>query len=148
MDPIAQVIKVAGSDALNEMNRPRRETKASKLHPFLVGTVEELDDLREGINPPEDGGIEIITQAQAFDVAAWLAENAPKKKVSWPKTPSSQNNTFVSLIDLTTGKLKPEVNIILVEANRSRDVFARLGYGIGMTAPHRTSTSRCIVTGP
>ena len=129
MDPIKQVIKVAGKDALAELNRLRKEAGVSKLHPFLVGTDKELDQLRAMINPPSDGGAEILANAEVFDVEKWLAEKAPKSKVTWPKKPVSQNNTFLSMYDLSTRQLKPEINIILVEAAKPWEVFATLGYG-------------------
>lgn len=129
MDSIAQIIKVPGKESLNELNRLRKESKASGLHPFIVGTDRELEELRAVINPPPDGGVEILAQAEAFDAATWLAENSPKAKISWPRKAATQNNTFLSLYDLSTKQLKPEVNLVLIKAARPSEVFAVLGYG-------------------
>ena len=129
MDPITHVVKVAGKDALTELQKYRADFNNSTLFPFLVGTDEELETLREYLSPPEDGGAALIAEAETVDVVEWLKSKAPKSKSAWPKKPIPPIAAPLSLYDVLSNIIKPEVNIALVQVKNSWEVFAKLGYG-------------------
>ncbi len=129
MDPIVRVIKVAGKDALTALQKYRAEFERNSLYPLLVGTDEELETLREYLSPPEDGGAAYIAEAANVDVAEWLKSKAPQSKSTWPKQPIPPIAAPLSLYDVLSNTLKPEINIAFVQANHPWEVFAKLGYG-------------------
>jgi len=129
MDPIAKVIKVAGKDALTELQKYRKDFDHTQLYPFIVGTDDELATFREYLSPPEDGGAAYIAEAATINAAEWLKSKAPKSRTAWPKKPIQPITAFSSLYDVLSNVLKPEVNIAFVQVQNSWEVFAKLGYG-------------------
>jgi len=125
-----KIVKVSGDQALQELERYRSESSRTKLYPFLIGSDEEVEQLKDSLEPPKDGGESILRQALEFDIVSWLSEKQPKKKAAWPKKPLSPSTGIASLYDILTGQPKPEINIGLVEVNNNDwEVFARIGYG-------------------
>jgi len=129
MDPIVQVVKVAGKDALTELQKYRKDFDNTKRFPFIVGTDEELETLREYLSPPEDGGAAYLEEAAQVDIVEWLKSKAPKSRSSWPKSPLPPVKTPSTLYDVLTNHLKPEINIAFVQVEHAWEVFAKLGYG-------------------
>ena len=123
------IIKVPGETALDELKRLRSEMRTTKRYPFIIGTDAEVSELQEMIEPPADGGEQIMRQALEFDIGSWLEEHRSKKKAGWPKKGAPPLTGILSLNDPLTQQRKPEINIGLIETNSDWEIFARLGYG-------------------
>ncbi len=124
-----ETVKVPGEAAIQELNRLRGEWSKTGLFPFIIGSDEDLERLRDMIELPQDKGESYIQQALEFDVVGWLKENAPKGKASWPKKGVPPLTGIMNINDPVTGERKPEINIGLVEVRTDWHIFARLGYG-------------------
>lgn len=124
-----ETIEVSGDVAIQELNRLRKDWPTTHLFPFIIGSNEDLEQLLDMIEPPEDNGDSIIQEAMAFDVAGWLKEHAPERKATWPKKTLPPSTGILSVKDVLTQQLKPRMHIGLVEVTTDWHLFARLGYG-------------------
>jgi hypothetical protein len=123
------IIKVPGEKAGEELQRLRSEMRTTNLYPFVIGTDAEVSQLQEMVEPPPDGGEQIIRQALEFDIVSWLKDHRSEKKAAWPNKAVPPLTGILSLDDPLTRKRKPEINIGLVETTSDWEIFARLGYG-------------------
>ena len=80
-----KTITTAGDTALQRLDELRSGWRPGGEYPFIIGIDEELQQLRDMIEPPTDGGNAILQAAFDFDVEAWLKAKGPKATKSWPK---------------------------------------------------------------
>lgn len=123
-----EIIEVAGEAAIAELNRLRGEWSKTKQFPFLIGSDRDLEYFRDMTEPPSDPE-EIIREAEALDLPAWLQERAPEKKARWPKKGLPAQTGIMGVNDVLSGKLKPSIHIGLVDLPVVWHLFAKLGYG-------------------
>jgi len=124
-----KTITTAGNTALQRLDELRSGWRPGGEYPFIIGIDEELQQLRDMIEPPTDGGNAILQAAFDFDVEAWLKAKGPKATKSWPKQAIPPQTTIALLYDTLSGQIKPEIHIGLLEVNRPEEIFAKLGYG-------------------
>lgn len=123
-------VGVRGVNALKQLEAWRREFAAgSRRYPFLIGDAADLEDLLAGIEPPSDGGRAAWAAAAAVDAGIWLAARAPAKLPRWRSSDAGPCTLLNTLVETSSGRLKPLIHIGLIELEEPEELFVRLGYG-------------------
>ncbi len=120
---------MAGTAALQELDELRKAWQPGGAYPFLVGTRKEFSEFQNSLEIPADGGHDILALAATFDIRSWLKGKGPTGGKSWPKKEVPKQTTLVSLYDLSSNQIKPEVHIGLVEVQEPCEIFAKINYG-------------------
>jgi hypothetical protein len=123
-----EVVKNETQKALELFDEHGRNYSITGKYPFIIGDDKDLRELEEMIEPPNDGGAEIIEKADSFDLKKWFKSNKLSKPKNIAKNIPQQSGTSV-LYNILTGELKPEINIGLIEVVHPCHIFAKLGYG-------------------
>lgn len=127
-DDVFNIIQVENQLALPTFDKYRKEFATTGIYPFLIGNDQDLVDMRDMIEPPDDGGAAFIAQAGQTDVAQWLDEmNWKKPKSLAPNIP--RQGGFSVLSDVLSGEAKPLINIGLIQIEKPWHIFAKLGFG-------------------
>jgi hypothetical protein len=126
--PLFDTIAVSAADAVPTIDRLHKEYAETGRYPFLIGGDDDLAQLHDLLQPPDDGGAATLAAAASFDLDAWLTDAHTKRPKSLAKGIDPQSG-FVTLVDLLSGELKPQVHIGLIAAASPEAVFASLGFG-------------------
>lgn len=124
-----ETVAVAGAEALARIDQLRSAWVPGAPYPFLIGDKEELEEFQDFLELPSDGGASILNQAGSVDTVAWLKEHISGSGKSWPKQEIPKQTNLVSLYDVLTNEIKPEVYVGLVRVDAPHELFAKLGFG-------------------
>lgn len=138
-----RTVAVHGINAMALLHSLRQDfAEGSGVYPFLVGDEDDLDRLLEMIDPPADGGRDILAQAAGLDVDAWIlarrrgSETTDQDDPAEPEqAPTAPNTVLQTPYDMPRERLKPLQFIGLCELSDPAELFARLGYGGWNTCP-------------
>ena len=132
-----RTVAVRGINAMALLHSLRQDfAEGSGVYPFLVGDEDDLAHLLDRIEPPTDGGRDILAQAAGLDVDAWVlarrrgSEPTDQYPSDVPEErPAGANNVLETPYDMPWERLKPLQFIGLCDLSDPAELFARLGYG-------------------
>ncbi len=125
-----KTVSVRGVNALKQLEALRLAfAQGSGRYPFLIGDAADLEDLLEGLEPPEDGGQATLAAAQGLDAAQWLRDHGAAKPPRWRDGGAGPERQVQTQFDVLSGRLKPLMFIGLIALADPTELFARLGYG-------------------
>lgn len=131
-----QTITVAGSKALEELNRLRDEYKQSGLYPILFGDAEDFGRALE-TRPSTEEALAMIKESLQIKPAKWLADKTDEQADflqeddgEWPELSAGDDEMgIITHLDILTRKPKKEVLIGLLEIDAPWKAFAHVGWG-------------------
>ncbi len=138
----AQLITVAGKDALAELDRLRGQYSSTGLYPILLGDAEDHERILEGLDKPPNVAA-TLEQSHRINPACWFREKSAAEpdyhqdeEGEWPKFPPEELG-IVTHLDVVTQQPKNEVLIGLWRVAASWELFAHLDWGAwnGCPAP-------------
>lgn len=125
---VFELIRVDHPQALSTFDQLRKAHAQTGKYPFLIGDEHDLQTLRNLIDPPADGGAELIRNAEALEMSAWFkARRFSKPRVLAKNIPPQGG--FSVLTDLASGEPKPCIHLGLITVAKPQHLFAVLGYG-------------------
>lgn len=150
MLPDFERITVPGHRALAELDRLRAEHPTTGLYPVLMGDVEEIETILEGMEEAEPAAV-ALAKARIIDVPLLLSiwrgnmedpdvddpEGDPTTSEAWPASGHEPEAPgIITHLEVGTEEPLDAVVIGLFPVVKPWEVFAYIGYGGWNSCPH------------
>jgi hypothetical protein len=129
-----QLVKVAGTNALAELDRLRGKYPSTGLYPILLGDLDDHCRILETPNATTDISA-TLAESRNIDPARWFREKPDAdpdlyqpEDGEWPTSPPEELG-IITHQDVVTRKPKSEVLIGLLKVAAPWEVFAHLNWG-------------------